>query len=109
MALQDGPIPIAAPAPAREVGLPLPRRGEMALGRARSLAAGGRLREALAVLDAVRPADPQKPEADRLRADIQRQLLELAANPAPDRAGSRGEQGQRRDSHEVSQVRVSGF
>ena len=79
----------AAPAPAREVVLPLPRRGEMALGRARSLAAGGRLREALAVLEAVRPADPQKPEADRLRADIQRQLLELAAiprltAPAPD-------------------------
>ena len=76
-------MPITAPSPAREVVLPLPRRGEMALGRARSLAAGGRLREALAVLDAVRPADLQKPEADRLRADIQRQLLALVSIPRP--------------------------
>ena len=53
----------------------------MALGRARSLAAGGRLREALAVLDGVRAADLQKPEADRLRSDIQRRLLELAPIP----------------------------
>ena len=88
-ALQRVPVSIAAPAPVREVGLPLPRRGEMALGRARSLAAGGRLREALAVVETVRPADPQKPDADRLRADIQRQLLGLAAiphltAPAPD-------------------------
>jgi hypothetical protein len=82
-ALQSSPVATAAPVPAREVLLPLPRRGEMALGRARSLAAGGRLREALAVLEAVRPADPQKPEADRLRADIQRQLLGLVIIPRP--------------------------
>ena len=85
-----GPVGIAAPPPAREVVLPLPRRGEMALGRARSLAASGRLREALALLEAVRPADSQKPEADRLRGDIQRQLLGLvtmprSTAPAPDR------------------------
>jgi hypothetical protein len=83
---QSGPVGIAAPAPAREVVLPLPRRGEMAVGRARSLAAGGRLREALAVLETVRPADLHKPEADRLRGEIQRQLLGLATiprSPAP--------------------------
>jgi hypothetical protein len=51
------------------------------LGRARALAAGGRLREALTVLDAVWAADPQKPEADRLRADIQRQLIAMAIRP----------------------------
>ena len=34
---------------------PLPRRGELALARARSLAAGGHLHDALAALDAVRP------------------------------------------------------
>jgi tetratricopeptide (TPR) repeat protein len=68
---------------AHEVALPLPRRGELALGRARSLAASGRLREALSVLDTVWPADPQKPDADRVRTDIQRQLLGLAANPRP--------------------------
>ena len=78
---QSGPVGTAPPAPAREVGLPLPQRGEMALSRARSLAAGGRLREALAVVETVRPADPQKPEADRLRSDIQRQLLGLATVP----------------------------
>jgi hypothetical protein len=83
LALQSGPVGTTAPVPVREVVLPLPRRGEMALGRARSLAAGGRLREALAVLETVRPADPQKPEADRLRADIQRQLLGLIIIPRP--------------------------
>jgi hypothetical protein len=82
-ALQSGPVVTTAPAPARDVVLPLPRRGEMALGRARSLAAGGRLREALVVLETVRPADPQKPDADRLRADVQRQLLGLVTIPRP--------------------------
>ena len=88
--LQSPPVGTAPPAPAREVVLPLPRRGEMAVGRARALAASGRLREALAVLETVRPADSQKPDADVLRADIQRQLLGLATiprspAPAPDR------------------------
>ena len=79
---------------AREASLPLPRRGEIALTRARALAAGGHLRDALAALDAVRPTDPQQPDADRLRADIQRQLLALTPLPAggsPDR-----EKGERR-------------
>ncbi len=79
---QDDPArSLAAQPAARDVVLPLPRRGEIALGRARSLAASGRLREALSVLDTVRLADPQKPDADRVRADIQRQLLGLAVNP----------------------------
>ena len=66
--------------------LPPPRRGEIALARARTLAAGGHLHDALAALDAVRPTDSQKDEADRLRADIQRQLLTLTVMPAtPDR------------------------
>jgi hypothetical protein len=45
-------------------------------------------------LDAVRPTDPQQADADRLRADIQRQLLALTPMPsgdAPDR-----ETGERR-------------
>lgn len=65
-----------------DLSLPLPRSGEMALARARLLAAGGRLHEALTTLDGVRPTDPQKEEADRLRADVQRQLLALTAMPA---------------------------
>jgi tetratricopeptide (TPR) repeat protein len=57
----------------------IPRRGDTALARARVLATNGRLRDALAVLDLVRPTDAQKPDADRLRADIQKQLIELAS------------------------------
>ena len=57
----------------------MPRRGDMALARARVLATNGRLRDALAALDLVRPTDAQKADADRLRADIQKQLIELAS------------------------------
>jgi hypothetical protein len=68
----------------------------MMLGRARSLAAGGRLREALTVLDSVWSADPQKPEVDRLRADIQRQLIGAATRPpAPAVARDRDKQTSR--------------
>ena len=69
--------PASPPAPARETKLALPRRGEIALGRARQLAATGHLREALAVLEGVRSTDDQRSDADRLRADIQRQMLAL--------------------------------
>ena len=62
----------------------IPRRGDTALARARVLATNGRLRDALGVLDLVRPTDPQRPDADRLRADIQKQLIELASlSPRP--------------------------
>jgi tetratricopeptide (TPR) repeat protein len=66
----------------------IPRRGETALARARMLATNGRLRDALAALDLVRPTDPQKPDADRLRADIQKQLIGLSSlslQPSTDR------------------------
>jgi tetratricopeptide (TPR) repeat protein len=70
---------------ARDSSVPpsLPRRGETSLTRARALVAGGHLHDALTALDSVRPTDPQKVEADRLRADIQRQLLAVTALPAP--------------------------
>ncbi len=74
----QAPVAIAA----AEHPLPLPRRGEGALGRARALAAGGRLRDALSALDQVRPTDPEKPDADQLRGEIQQQLIALAAEPA---------------------------
>jgi hypothetical protein len=62
----------------------IPRRGDTALARARVLAASGRLRDALAVLNLVRATDPQKSDADRLRADIQKQLIGLASlSPQP--------------------------
>ena len=67
----------------RDVVLALPRRGETALARARSLAAGGAFHDALSALDGVRATDPQKPDADRLRADLQRELLRLSAERYP--------------------------
>ena len=73
----DVPAARSAAPVARETPLPPPRRDEESIARARSLAAGGHLHEALSSLDAVRPTDLQKGEADRLRADIQRQLLAL--------------------------------
>ena len=77
----DAPATRSAAPVARETPLPPPRRDEESIARARSLAASGHLHEALSSLDAVRPTDPLKQEADRLRADIQRQLLALAAPP----------------------------
>ncbi|MDR1988935.1 MAG: hypothetical protein LBQ09_01750 [Acidobacteriaceae bacterium] len=56
---------------------PLPRRGELALAKARALVAEGRLRDGLSALDAVWPTDPEKPDADQLRAQVQRQLIDL--------------------------------
>ena len=88
-ALQDAPAAAAGAPVSRDVLPPLPRRGETALARARALAAGGHLRDALILLETIRPTDAQKPDADRLRADIQRQLLglaSLASTTAPDAA-----------------------
>jgi tetratricopeptide (TPR) repeat protein len=70
--LADTPLP-----------LPLPRRGAIAVDRARRLMIGGRLRDALTTLDQVRPTDPEKADADQLRAEIQKQLLGLAVLPPP--------------------------
>jgi hypothetical protein len=62
----------------------IPLRAEVALTRARALVAGGRLHDAIAALRAIRPTDAQNVEAERLRGDIQRQLiyLTLAAESA---------------------------
>jgi hypothetical protein len=73
------PEPPAAPSPsAPDRPLPIPRRAETAIARARALAAGGRLHDALQALDPVRVTDPLRLEADRLRADIQQQLLAVS-------------------------------
>lgn len=55
--------------------LPVARSSEMIVARARALQRAGQLREALRLLDVVAPADPMRSEADRLRSDLQRQLL----------------------------------
>ena len=59
--------------------LPIVRTADTVLDRARELYAGGHLRDALRLLDNIGIADPARPEADRLRADIQRALLAAVA------------------------------
>ena len=51
-------------------------------GQARALFAGGKLRDALRALDRVPVGDALRPEAERLRADIQRELLAVAGAEA---------------------------
>jgi hypothetical protein len=82
---------IAGPTvPTEPEPLPIPRAGELSIGRARALSAAGRLRDALAQLDHVIPGDPSYAEAEQLRAEIQRVLVqepgqtEPAAMPAPE-------------------------
>lgn len=75
--LQDAPSALSASPPVGEGVLPLPRRAEKALIRAQTLASAGRLHDALAALDAVRPTDPERAAADALRTSIQRQLFAL--------------------------------
>jgi hypothetical protein len=79
--LPDAAAASTPPPPAADVPVPLPRRGGIALDRARRLVLGGRLRDALALLDQVRPTDPERADADQLRAEIQKQLIGLAALP----------------------------
>jgi tetratricopeptide (TPR) repeat protein len=75
----------AAPA-VREMTFSVPTAGEMALAGARSRMSRGDLHAALSTLERVRPTDPLKGEADRLRADVQRQLLRRASEGVPDPA-----------------------
>jgi hypothetical protein len=59
--------------------VPIVRTADTLLERARELYAGGHLRDALRLLDGIGIADPLRPQADRLRADIQRVLLAAVA------------------------------
>src|SRR5262245_36299899 len=76
--LRDGPAVAQTPPPVREGVLPLPRRAEKALVRAQSLVAAGRLPHRPSTLDAIRPTDPERADADTLRSSIQHQLLALS-------------------------------
>lgn len=78
------PVPVVGPAP---VAVTVPTGGEVALIRARALYARGRLADALAALDRVGPEQNARPDADRLRVEIQRVLLAAADDPA--RRGAR--------------------
>jgi hypothetical protein len=70
-------LPIAMPAvvPARADALPVARPSDRILARARELHAEGRAAEALRLLETVDIADAQRPAADALRGEIQRQRL----------------------------------
>jgi hypothetical protein len=73
---QSGPPPVAV-APVLEP-LPVVRASETAIDRAQALRADGRLRDAVRALDTIDLADPFRAEADRLRAEIQRDQLAAA-------------------------------
>lgn len=64
--------------------LPVPSSAELALSRAETLYARGRLHDALAALERVPDGDARRPRADALATLIQRQLL-AAATPAEPR------------------------
>ena len=70
-------------APARVVHEPLlvPRSSEMALERARALFHSGRLHDAIRAVDLVRPTDPLRGEADKLKAEYQKELLAFQTSP----------------------------
>jgi tetratricopeptide (TPR) repeat protein len=73
---------VVSGAPRIEDPLPVPTPAEVALTRARVLFDKGRLREALPALEAIRPGDPLRPQADDLKAAIQRRLLETRPREA---------------------------
>lgn len=72
--------------------LPVPKTADLLVARARALFVSGHLRDALAVLDGVSPADPAFVETQRLRAEIQHNLLEAAGlserEPAASKPGT---------------------
>lgn len=72
------PAPMSTQTQPAQDPLPMPSAAEVSLARAQTLVAAGRSRDALRALDGIRPGDALKPQADRLRADIQERLL-LAA------------------------------
>jgi hypothetical protein len=82
-------LPVAAPPvePRPAERLPVLRASELLLERARYLYGSGDLRGALRLLQDVDLADPLRPEADRLRASVQRALL---AGVAPSREEGSG-------------------
>lgn len=73
-------VPTAMP-PTAQAAEPLPivRTADTLLDRARGLYTGGHLHDALRLLDRIDIADPVRAEADRLRADVQRDLLAAAS------------------------------
>ncbi len=69
------PPPAAAPTAVAAEPVPVPSVSEVWMARGRDLYARGRLHDALVALEAIRPGDPLRAQADSCRAAIQRQLL----------------------------------
>lgn len=77
-------LPLHTPADVtHEEPLPIARSSDLVMARARELASQGHLHDALRALDRVGAADPMRADADRLRADLQRDLLAAATPAAP--------------------------
>jgi predicted transcriptional regulator len=71
---------VAPPEPAT---LPMPAPAEVYVAEARAMFAGGKLRDALRALDRVPIGDRLHQDAERLRGEIQRELLALADAATP--------------------------
>jgi tetratricopeptide (TPR) repeat protein len=82
-------LPIAAPPAeaARPEPLPLARPSDMLLARAQALRAGGKLKDALVMLERINRSDPLRPEADHLKAIVQREALAAARVPLDEEKG----------------------
>jgi len=68
--------------------LPLAQPGEISLKRARRLFTTGHPVDALRMLELIRSSDPFRADADRLRAEIQRELLQYVPSGAERRTPS---------------------
>jgi hypothetical protein len=84
------PLPLADVRATAEP-LPVPSASDVTFARATAWYRSGKLRDALGALDAIRPGDPLRTQADDLRATIQQQLLEAAraTRPSPPPAAAR--------------------
>ena len=78
----SAPRPVEAPRLPVEP-LPIPSESEVSLARAIGWYKSGRLHDALAALEAIRPGDPLRARADELRATIQQKLLEAGRASEP--------------------------
>jgi tetratricopeptide (TPR) repeat protein len=76
--LRESPVVVRTEDAARDP-LPIVRDGERRIDRAQVLRDSGRLRDALRELDVIELGDPLRPEADRLRSEIQHVLLSAAS------------------------------
>jgi hypothetical protein len=81
VALGSGSASDLAPARAAQEPLVIPSSSATALDRANALFLSGRLYDAIRAVDLVRPTDPLRAEADKLKTTIQRKLLAHAQAP----------------------------